>query len=166
MNNPATKIVIVMGVSGCGKSTIGSALATQLGWQFTDADAHHPAANVAKMRDGQPLNDDDRKPWLATLNQILKQSVQSGEPRVLACSALKQNYRDQLSHAIEQQVQFVHLVGSFELIEQRLKARQHEYMPSSLLQSQFALLEPPKNAIEVDINQSAQAIVEKVLVLL
>jgi carbohydrate kinase (thermoresistant glucokinase family) len=153
------QIVIVMGVSGCGKSTIGSALAAQLGWQFTDADAHHPPANIAKMRDGLALNDDDRKPWLATLNQILKQSVQRHEPRVLACSALKQSYRDQLTAGIENQVQFVHLKGSFELIENRLKARQHEYMPSSLLQSQFALLEPPLNAIEINIDRTAESIV-------
>jgi carbohydrate kinase (thermoresistant glucokinase family) len=160
------KAIIVMGVSGCGKSTVGSALAEKLGWQFADADQYHPQANVEKMRAGQPLNDADREPWLIRLNQLLKNAINSNQPTVLACSALKQSYRNTLSDGIANETQFVHLSGSFELIEQRMNARQHEYMPISLLRSQFALLEPPSNALVIDINQSTNHIVSEIVALI
>jgi gluconokinase len=159
----AKPVVIVMGVSGCGKTTIGSQLARALGRQFADADTYHPLANVEKMRAGLALDDQDRAPWLATLNQLLKQAVQTNQPTVLACSALKQTYRDKLAATIESQTQFVHLHGNYELILARLQARQHAYMPSSLLSSQFALLEIPVNAIAVDITQGTEQIVKRLV---
>jgi carbohydrate kinase (thermoresistant glucokinase family) len=161
MNN-MIRAIIVMGVSGCGKSTVGNALAARLGWQFADADQYHPQANVDKMRAGQALDDTDREPWLKRLNQLLKDAVANNHPTVLACSALKQVYRDTLTEGIATASQFVHLSGSFELIEQRMNARHHQYMPSSLLQSQFALLEPPANAWVVDITKSSDIIVREI----
>ena len=138
-----------MGVSGSGKSTIGEPLAGRLGWPFFDADEFHPPENVAKMASGVPLTDADRWPWLALLNAKLK-----GEKNaVLACSALKQSYRDALATGLAD-CRFVHLRGSIELIRARLAERTHRYMPASLLESQFAALEPPQGAIEVDIGRS------------
>jgi gluconokinase len=134
-----------MGVSGCGKSTVGALLAQKLGAEFLDADAFHPPENVAKMASGVPLTDADRKPWLERLNAELKNREQA----VLACSALKDAYRRQLAAGLD--VRFVHLRGPIELIRARLSERQHRYMPASLLASQFATLEAPRDAIEVDI---------------
>lgn len=138
-----------MGVSGAGKSTIGRALSARLALPFLDADEFHPPENVAKMASGTPLTDADRAPWLAALNRRLR-----GMPdAVLACSALKASYRQLLSHGLAD-CRFVHLSGSIEIIRERLAARQHRYMPASLLESQFATLEPPRGAIEVDISAS------------
>jgi len=139
-------IVIVMGVSGCGKSTIGRQLADQLGYPFLDADELHPPGNVAKMAAGTPLTDADRKPWLELLNAKLR----GQENAVLACSALKESYRQLLSTGLAD-CRFVHLRGSVELIRARLEKRQHRFMPASLLESQFATLEPPAGALAVDI---------------
>jgi carbohydrate kinase (thermoresistant glucokinase family) len=137
-----------MGVSGCGKSTIGEPLAAALGFPFFDADAFHPPENVAKMAAGTPLTDADRAPWLALLNEKLKKEANA----VLACSALKQSYRDALAKDLAD-CRFVHLKGSIELIRARLAERKHRYMPASLLDSQFATLEAPQDAIAVDIAQ-------------
>jgi gluconokinase len=158
-----SRSIVVMGVSGCGKSTIAAALALALGQAFFDADGFHPPANVEKMRNGQALTDTDRWPWLAALNQKLRAQEQEGSPSVLACSALKQIYRDALSKDLPQLV-FVHLQGSLELIAKRMAARQHEYMPASLLQSQFATLETPTDAITVSIDQPVEQIVAAILV--
>jgi gluconokinase len=147
-----------MGVSGSGKSTIGEPLAERLGWPFFDADEFHPPANVAKMASGVPLTDADRWPWLALLNAKLK----GEENAVLACSALKQSYRDALAKDLAD-CRFVHLRGSIELIRARLAERQHRYMPASLLDSQFATLEPPRDAIEVDIGQAPERCLELIL---
>jgi gluconokinase len=147
-----------MGVSGSGKSTIGEPLAERLGWPFFDADEFHPPANVAKMASGVPLTDADRWPWLALLNAKLK-----GEKNaVLACSALKQSYRDALAKDLAD-CRFVHLRGSIDLIRARLAERQHRYMPASLLDSQFATLEPPRDAIVVDIGQAPERCLEQIL---
>jgi gluconokinase len=150
-------IVIVMGVSGCGKSTIGQPLAERLGCPFLDADEFHPPANVAKMAAGIPLTDADRWPWLALLNGKLKEHKSA----VLACSALKQSYRDVLAKGLTG-CRFVHLRGSLELIRARLAERRHRYMPASLLESQFATLEPPQDAIEVDIGQAPEACLQEI----
>lgn len=139
-------IVLVMGVAGAGKSTLGAALAQRLGWRFLDADDFHPPGNVAKMAAGVPLEDADRWPWLDLLNKKLKE-----EPAlVLACSALKEAYRRRLLEGVDRSG-IVHLHGSFELIASRLAGRQHRYMPASLLESQFAALEPPAGAIAIDV---------------
>lgn len=151
-------IVIVMGVSGAGKTTIGAALARQLGWRFIDADDHHPPGNVAKMAGGVPLTDADREPWLDALNGLLKKC----DNAVLACSALKQSYRDRLTAALPD-VRLVFLKGTFELIASRLARRQHRYMPPSLLHSQFQALEPPEKAIAVDVSAEANACVAAIV---
>lgn len=157
-DRPAATLVVVMGVSGCGKSTIGLALAQQMGWRFIDADDFHPAANVEKMRSGIPLTDDDRAPWLARLNAVLRHSSAKGQSMVLACSALRERYRTLLADRLPG-LTVVHLSGSFELIDARLKARQHRYMPPALLRSQFETLEPPTQAITLDITQPVSQIV-------
>jgi gluconokinase len=149
-----------MGVSGCGKTAVGSLLAQQLGARFIDADDLHPQANVEKMRAGMPLDDADRAPWLALLNGRLRDARAAGEPVVLACSALKQRYRDQLAEGVPG-LRFVHLAGSRDLIAARLAARRHRYMPARLLDSQFATLEPPADAIVLDVALPLGAIVEQ-----
>lgn len=146
-----------MGVTGCGKSTVGALLARALGAEFLDADDFHPPANVAKMSAGVPLDDEDRAPWLARLNAELR-----ARPHVvLACSALKSAYRSALGAGLD--CRFVHLRGSPELIRARLAERRHRYMPASLLDSQFAALEPPAGAIEVDVAPPAGECVAAIL---
>lgn len=135
-----------MGVSGCGKSTIGQMLAARLGYPFLDADEFHPPQNVAKMAAGSPLTDEDRRPWLERLNSELKNNNNA----VLACSALKEVYRSILSGGLTD-CRLVHLRGEIELIRARLAERKHRYMPASLLESQFATLEAPAGAINIDV---------------
>jgi len=151
--------LIVMGVSGCGKSTIGKALAVELGWKFYDADDFHPQANVEKMGRGVPLNDDDRAPWLESLRRMIQDSFQRGESGVLACSALKQKYRDVL--AVNSSVRFVYLRGDYETILKRMQARQHFMLPK-MLKSQLDALEEPKEAIVVNVEKSVEEIIEVV----
>lgn len=147
-----------MGVSGVGKTTIGEALARELGWRFLDADDYHPPANVSKMAVGQALDDDDRKPWLEKMNLELWKFDARDENVVLACSALKEKYRRRLTDGIKR-VQFVYLKGEFELIHSRLAQRRHRFMPESLLKSQFDALEPPQRAITVDVSADVAACV-------
>jgi gluconokinase len=139
-------IVLVMGVAGIGKTTIGEALARALGWRFIDADDYHPRQNVAKMKAGIPLEDADRWPWLVRLNKLLKDENDA----VLACSALKESYRERLAQGISD-FKVVYLHGSAELIRARMESRSHRFMPAALLESQFAALEPPANAIAIDV---------------
>ena len=146
-------IVVVMGVSGCGKTTVGQALADDLGWPFLDADDFHPQANVEKMSAGTPLTDDDRWPWLDRLTNEMKAINARGGNAVLGCSALKQAYRDRLARAGD--VRVVYLKGDRATIEQRLGARAGHFMPPALLTSQFATLEEPANAVIVDVRLSA-----------
>lgn len=145
-------IIVVMGVSGCGKSTVGAALAQALGWPFLDADEFHPPENVAKMASGVPLTDADRVPWLDRVGRALRGIERDGANAVLACSALKQRYRDRLS--VSPDVRFVYLKGDLATIAARLRERRHKYMPAALLQSQFAALEEPTDALAVDIRES------------
>ena len=150
-------IVLVMGVSGAGKSTLGSLLAERLGYEFIDADEHHPPENVAKMAAGTPLDDDDRWPWLDRLNALLRAKGHA----VLACSALKAAYRERLLRGIHAP-RIVHLRGAPQLIAARLAERRHRYMPASLLASQFAILEPPAEAITVDVDDAPRDCVERI----
>ena len=150
-------IVLVMGVSGAGTTAIGERLAKRLGFRFIDADDHHPPENVAKMASGIPLDDADRGPWLGKLNLLLKNEANA----VIACSALKQRYRDALL-AGAPDARTVYLKGDPGLIRKRLEARKHRYMPASLLDSQFAALEPPADAIEVDVTGEVDACVAKI----
>lgn len=147
-----------MGVSGAGKSTVGRALAERLGYPFLDADEFHPPQNVAKMASGTPLTDADRAPWLEALNRRLRDLPDA----VLACSALKASYREQLAQGVPD-CRIVHLRGTIEVIRERLAARQHRYMPASLLESQYATLEPPRDAIEVGISASIPDCVEAIV---
>jgi gluconokinase len=134
-------VYVIMGVSGCGKSTVGRALAQRLGCPFYDGDDFHPAANVAKMAAAVPLTDADREPWLGRLAELIDNHLRWGETAVIACSALKREYRNQLR--LSHQVQFVYLYGEFDLIWQRMQQRSDHYMPAAMLQSQFETLEPP-----------------------
>ena len=154
-------IVVLMGVSGSGKSTIGAALAAALGWTLIDADDLHPPQNVAKMRAGIPLTDDDRWPWLDHVVDELRRITAGGTNVVLACSALKQRYRDRLAQAGD--VRFVHLRGDPKTIAARLATRRHRYMPATLLESQFATLEAPRDAIDIDITASVDAQVAAII---
>jgi gluconokinase len=150
-------IVVVMGVVGAGKTTVGSLLARELGWQFVDADTFHPASNVEKISRGIPLTDADRKPWLEALREAITDWIAQRRDVVLACSALKRSYQTQL--AVGREVRFVHLKGSYELIEQRLRGRHGHFATSEILASQFAILEEPSDAIVVDVSGTPAAIV-------
>ena len=157
------RVTIIMGVSGCGKTTVAAGLAVELGWRFADADDYHSPANKAKMQSGQPLTDDDRTQWLKALAESIKQWLEAGESVVLACSALKESYRRVLM--TDSRVSLVYLKGSFELIKSRLAARSNHFMNPDLLASQFDTLEEPSNAIIVDIAADSNAIVQELAVL-
>ncbi len=157
-------IVVLMGVTGSGKTTIGTLLAQRTGTIFADADDYHPQANKDKMRAGIPLNDEDRQPWLEILNGLLRGWYQSGEGGVLACSALKEKYRETLESGIPANaIAFVWLDGDKELLSERLAARHHSYMNPKLLDSQIATLEPPKDALRVNIDHPPDQIVDEIL---
>jgi carbohydrate kinase (thermoresistant glucokinase family) len=154
-------VVVLMGVSGSGKTVVGERLAKALGGRFVEGDDYHPPANVAKMRSGVPLDDADRQPWLETLALEIGAWLDAGEPVVLACSALKQRYRDVLQ-AGRPGVRFVFLKGDEALIRNRLEDRRGHYMPASLLKSQFAALEAPGDAVTVGIEGTPDAIVAEI----
>ena len=154
-------IVVVMGVSGAGKTTVGSALADALGWEFLDADEFHPPENVAKMAAAIPLTDADRWPWLERLNGELRARESRGRGVVLACSALKEAYRARLMKDLSK-AQVVHLRGSIEFIRARMATRKHKYMPAALLESQFDTLEPPKDALEIDAGMDVADAVDRI----
>jgi len=151
-----------MGVSGSGKSVVGKELAQSLGWEFFDADDFHPPANVAKMASGIPLDDSDRAPWLDALRELISSSLKADRPAVLACSALKEIYRQRLMDGNDG-VRLVYLKGSYDLIWSRMVARAGHFMKPSMLQSQFNTLEEPVDAITVDIALSVEEIVKKIL---
>jgi gluconokinase len=152
-------IVVVWGVSGCGKSTVGKLLADQLGWAFHDADDFHPASNINKMRRGISLDDEDRHPWLARLAELLRDINDDGRSAVLACSALKQKYRFQLG-INQDDIKGVHLSGAEEVIAARLTNRSHDFMSNDLLDSQFAALETCNESLSLDITLSPEALCE------
>jgi gluconokinase len=160
-------VIILMGVSGAGKTVVGQALAARLGWAFEDADNWHPAANVEKMRRGIALNDEDRKPWLEALNRGIREWVVNGRNTVLACSALKTRYRETLRSGMRDpaSVHFVFLKASYEQIDQRLRERRGHYMPESLLRSQFEALQEPSAAEALIVNawQTIPAIVDEII---
>jgi gluconokinase len=153
-------IVLVMGVTGAGKTTVGSLLAKELGWEFADADRFHPPANVEKMRQAIPLNDEDRIPWLEAIHQQMKQWNEAGINGVITCSALKQSYRQQLLRGLE--VKLVYLQGSYALIAQRVSRRQGHFAPAELVSSQFSALEEPSHALAVQVDRSPEEIAAEI----
>lgn len=161
-SEPASLVVVVMGVSGSGKSTVGRLLAERLGCRFVDADDLHPPANVARMAAGQPLTDADRAPWLDALRTLVAEALQEGAQLVLACSALRASYRERL-RVDPARVHFVHLAGDATLIAARQADRRDHFMPASLLASQFATLEPPDDAITVDIIAKPESVVDTIV---
>ncbi len=151
-----------MGVSGCGKTTIGEALAARLGWRFYDWDHYHPPTNIAKMASGIPLNDADRAGWLDALAAILREGLAKGESGVMACSALKEKYR-QVLRVDAERVKFVYLKGSYELILERMQSRDAHYMKPEMLQSQFEALEEPQGVLTEDVSRPPGEIVRDIL---
>ena len=156
------KAVILMGPMGCGKTTIGRLLAQKTGWDFADADDYHPEENKLKMARGIPLNDSDRKPWLHILHQLILDHLVLDKPMILACSALKKEYRDILG-IDQQQVFSVFLKGSYDLLKERIESRAHEFMDKGLLQSQLDTLEEPKSGLIVDIAETPEQICRKIM---
>ncbi|MBN1440439.1 MAG: gluconokinase [Anaerolineales bacterium] len=154
--------LIVMGVAGSGKTTVGKALADRLGWDFFDADGFHPPDNVAKMASGIPLDDADRAPWLAALHDLLGRTLHEGRHPVLACSALKQKYREALL-AGNQGIRVVYLKGDYVLIHSRMCARSDHYMKPGMLRSQFEALEEPVDALVADIARPKEEVVAHIL---
>ena len=153
--------VVLMGVSGCGKTAVGLQLSKSLAWPFFDGDDFHPQANIAKMSQGLPLDDLDRASWLSILHDLIAENVQAGENILLACSALKQKYRDQL-RAGNPGTTFVYLKGSYNLIFNRMQNRLGHYMKADMLRSQFITLEEPRDALVVDVDRSVQAIAGRI----
>ena len=156
-------IVIVFGVSGAGKTTIGKLLSHELGWHFYEADAFHSRANIEKMRRGVPLTDEDRWPWLENLRELLQRCSEASENAVVACSALKRAYRERLR--VSDEVKFVLLRGDYALIEKQLRRRRGHFMNPELLRSQFADLEEPKpdeGALTIRLGRNPQELVEEI----
>ena len=155
------KIYYVMGVSGCGKTTLGQNLARQLGIPFFDGDDFHPQENIRKMAGGAPLEDDDRQGWLLRLNELARRHKDTGA--IIACSALKEAYREVLGRGLEDHLQWIYIHGSYEEIHDRMAKRAGHFMPASLLRSQFETLEPPGYGIHIPVALSPQQALKKVL---
>jgi gluconokinase len=157
------QVVIVMGVAGSGKSTVGLALAAALGWRFVDADEHHSPESVAKMARGEPLTDADRWPWLDGLRAIIVAALAADERLVLACSALKAAYRARLVGGDAHRIRFVYLAGTPEMLRARLERRAGHFMKPGMLASQLAALEPPDDAVTVDAARPVDALVAEIV---
>jgi len=155
-------MVVLMGVSGVGKTTVGEILAQRTGWRLYDADEFHSAQNIEKMRNGIALQDADRWPWLDSMNAMLLEKQEANESILLACSALKQKYRDRLADGCRN-LHWVYLKGEFDLIRGRLEARKNHYMKAGLLESQFAALEEPRDAVVVSVIETPDAIADRIL---
>jgi gluconokinase len=155
-------VIVLMGVSGSGKTTVGKILADRLGWTFVEGDDFHPPANVAKLRAGEPLTDADRAPWLADLRERVDAACARGENVVLACSALRHAYRDYLEKHEPECVHYVYLHGSEELIRQRLAARKGHFLNPTLLHSQFETLEPPTDALRVEVSAAPEVVADEI----
>lgn len=154
-------IIVLMGVSGSGKTTVGRLLAQQLGWKYYEADDYHSSANVEKMRSGVPLDDADRRPWLEALRELIRECLERDESAVLACSALKESYRQFL--LVDERVVLVYLRGDYEIIQRRLGQRRGHFMNPNLLGSQFGALEEPADAAaHVDVSSSPAEIVKEI----
>jgi gluconokinase len=158
-------VIVVMGVSGSGKTTVGRLLAAELGWTFHEGDDAHPSDNLRKMAAGTPLTDADRLPWLRELRSLIERSLAAGENAVLACSALKESYREILAGRLEG-VCFVHLTGDPALIAERLEHRQGHFMKAGMLARQLAVIEPPTDGISVEVEGSPEEIVAEIRKLL
>ncbi|MFQ6029118.1 MAG: gluconokinase [Dehalococcoidia bacterium] len=158
---PSARVIVLMGVSGSGKTTVGRLLAQELGWTFFDGDDYHPPANIQKMSQGIPLRDEDRYPWLEALQSLIHGLLEQGEPAVLAASALKQEYRERLL-AGNLGASFVYLKGEYRLISQRLQNRQVHFMDSQLLESQFEALEEPQDVMVVEVTAEPAEIVANI----
>lgn len=150
-----------MGVSGCGKTTIARLLSQKLNYEFLEADEFHPIENIERMSRGEPLNDEDRRPWLEKIARALKENEEKGA--VLACSALKESYRNILQNGLKKPINVFLLEGSFEEISERMSKRKNHFMPESLLKNQFETLEIPKQAIRINIEKPPSEIVEIIL---
>jgi len=160
---PQQPVLVIMGVSGSGKSTVAAVLAGQLGWDFAEGDEMHPDANVEKMHAGNALTDEDRWPWLETVASWITEHTMAGIPGIITCSALRRIYRDVLRG---NNVVFVYLVGSKDQISRRLVARTGHYMPAALLDSQIATLEPPgpdEHGIEVDVGRNPAVVAAEIV---
>lgn len=155
--------LVLMGVTGSGKTTVGRILSQRLGWPFLDGDDFHPPENVEKMAVGTPLTDEDRHPWLQILANELGVRLDCGDSCLLACSALRASYRHVLVGTREHEIRFIHLKGSPELIGTRLQERVHRYMPASLLRSQFDTLETPDHALTISIDETPEKIADQII---
>jgi gluconokinase len=156
-------MIIIFGVSGSGKTTIGKLLAREIRWRFIEADDFHPAANIEKMRSGHPLTEKDRWPWLEQLRQQIERSLSAGENAVLACSALKRGYRDRLH--VSDEIKFVFLRGNYALVKKQLCSRHGHFMNAALLQSQFDDLEVPQsdeNVLTIELGPTPEEIVQRI----
>lgn len=151
-------IIILMGVSGAGKTTIGRSLAAELGWPFFEGDDFHPSENINKMMRGEPLSDQDRRPWLEELHRLIVRLTQQQRSALISCSALKQAYRDYLK--IGAQVRFIYLKGPPNLLRQRLKQRQRHFMQANMLESQLNILDEPQDALTIDTDQPLERILQ------
>jgi gluconokinase len=163
-------IILVMGITGSGKTTVGQLLAERLHWEFADADDFHSAANKEKMHNGIPLTDADRQPWLLAIRDQIWRWIAAKENGVMTCSALKQSYRDLLlspgegnAHPDASEIKIVYLRGSYQLIAGRVRARQGHFAGEELLSSQFAALEEPRDALTIDVDQTPEQIVDEAL---